>query len=71
MARVAQNLMCSFVRKRLATALKDVYGDEYTCSYGYECKDNYKNILCDGDCDDDKCCKKGKCDLSHGIRFGY
>ena len=47
-------------------AVQQVYCNLYACSDGYQYKDNYADIFCDGDCDDQKCCDKCEDDLSHG-----
>ena len=44
---------------RLPLHAVKVYCDTYTCSDGYEYMGGYEGILCDGDCDDNKCCQKG------------
>ena len=45
---------------RLPLHAVKVYCDTHTCSDGYEYMGGYEGILCDGDCDDNKCCQKGK-----------
>ena len=45
--------------RRDSPALTDDSCKDYRCPRGYEHKDDYEEIACKYDCDDDDCCKKG------------
>ena len=45
--------------RRGSPALTDNTCKDYRCSRGYEYKDDYQDITCKYDCDDDECCNKG------------
>ena len=51
--------------------MEKVYCKEYTCSYGYQYKNGYDDILCDDECDDSRCCDEGVNRLYNEVRFDH
>ena len=58
MRRQACGALILFFR-RGSSALTDNTCKDYRCSRGYEHKNDYEDITCSDDCDNDECCNKG------------
>ena len=59
MRRQACGALILYFRRGSSALLTDNTCKDYRCSRGYEHKNDYEDITCRDDCDNDECCNKG------------